>query len=131
MNAGLILRLFFCLVSLGSALYKTIDQQNDLTKLRIALPLLSREIHEVQEEKTRLRYEIESFENPLHLMQLARRNDFSHLKYPLRSEILTIREGDPSSLTLKPAIQEISLPSKLSLAALLLHEAVVQELYKN
>ncbi|HAZ15165.1 MAG: hypothetical protein A2Y28_01045 [Chlamydiae bacterium GWC2_50_10] len=121
MNPALFLRLLICLTVLGGYLYWTIDQQNEITQLRIALPQLAKEIDEIREENTLLRYEIESFENPLHLLQLSRLSSFSHLKQPLSKEIFTIREGEPLSLPSSSSIQEISIPSKLSLAAILLH----------
>ncbi len=76
----------------GLCLYSFIDMQNEVTEFRIRLPQLAKEIKAVEEENDRLRYEIEQFENPQHLMQLARRPEFSHLKHPLLKEILTVKE---------------------------------------
>ena len=38
----------------------------------------------------RLSFAIEKFENPLHLMELARKPEFSHLKHPLVTEVVTV-----------------------------------------
>ena len=119
MNLGILFRLLICLGFLGGFLYLTIDRQNEITKMRFAIPRLVKVIDEIKEENTRLKYQIECFENPVHLMQLARLNEYCHLKHPMRKEILTVREGDPIALPEHPTIQEISLPSKLSLAAIL------------
>lgn len=127
MNIGILFRLLTCLGFLGGFLYKTIDRQNEITQMRFALPLLAKEIDEIKEENTRLHYQIESFENPIHLMQLTRLGEFSHLRHPVAREILTVNEGDPMTLSEHPAIQEISLPSKLSLAAILMRQSGAKE----
>lgn len=127
MNLGLLFRLLICLAFLGSFLYLTIDRQNEITKLRLVIPHIAKEIDEIKEENTRMLFQIECFENPIHLMQLARLNEYSHLKHPMTKEILTVTEGDLITLPEHPAIQEISLPSKLSLAAILMHQTGANE----
>lgn len=93
MNRGLGLRIVCCLIALSCALYSYIDQQNAVTQLRIQIPALAKEIQGIREENTRFQYEIDQFENPAHLMELARHSEFSHLRHPLVKEVLTLREG--------------------------------------
>lgn len=76
------LRFFLCIFIAGIALFAYIDKQNELTELRLALPALAKNVRSIQEENTRLKYEIESFESPIHLMELMRKPEFGHLKYP-------------------------------------------------
>jgi hypothetical protein len=83
-----------CALSCAGALYSYVRQQNDLTKIRIELPRLAREVRSLEEHNSRLKYEIERFENPKHLMQLAKRPEYSHLKYPLTSEIFVFHAKD-------------------------------------
>lgn len=78
----LLLRLFLCIFSACAALYAYIDKQNELTELRLAIPSLAKKVHELQEENNHLKYEIDRFESPLHLMEIARKPMFGHLKYP-------------------------------------------------
>lgn len=81
-------RVFICIFAAGVAVFAYIDKQNDLTELRLAIPALAKEVKSIQEENTRLRYEIERFESPIHLMELMRKPEFGHLKYPyLKDEI--------------------------------------------
>lgn len=80
-----------CILTLGGFLYAFINKQNHITELRLQIPILSQELQIVQQENTRLQFEIDQFENPQHLMELLRRPEFSHLKYPLASEIITIQ----------------------------------------
>jgi hypothetical protein len=100
----------FCLLALGLSLYSFIDQQNDVTELRMQLPTLSKELRTIQEENMRLQYQIDQFENPQHLMDLARQSEFSHLKHPLSKEIVTLEQG----LALQVTSPEASAPLEVS-----------------
>lgn len=86
----LMVKLFLCLFVAGITLYASIRQQNRLTTLRREVPPLSREVKALQEENQRLQYEVDRFENPLHLMELARKPEFGHLKYPTNDDILIV-----------------------------------------
>lgn len=90
---GLFYRLALCIFVLGLCLYSYINKQNKLTALRVQIPQLAKEIKEINEEKTRLKFEIEQFENPQHLMELARGNSYGHLKHPLEKEIVTLQQA--------------------------------------
>ena len=91
-----------CVCSCGGALYAYVRQQNDAMKIRIELPRLAREVRLLQEGNDRLRYEIETFENPKHLMELARRPEFGHLKYPIVHEVMTMQvKEDPREIPLE------------------------------
>lgn len=93
MNKGLTLRLLTCILAFGICLYSYIDKQNELTRLRIHIPGMSKDLKAIQEENTRLQYEIDTFENPQHLMELTRLGEYSHLKHPLAKEIVTCESG--------------------------------------
>lgn len=82
-----------CLLFFGLCLYSYLDMQNAVTKLRIEVPKIARSVKAAQEENVRLKYSIEAFENPQHLMQLAKASEFSHLKFPLVKEIVTVKSG--------------------------------------
>lgn len=84
-----------CALSFASVLYAYVQQQNDLTCLRIELPTLHDEVRLLQEENARLALEIDQFENPKHLMQIANRPEFSHLRHPIIDEILVLDEAAP------------------------------------
>ena len=64
-----------------------------MTLLLIELPEMDQEIKLVREENKRLSYEIDEFQSPSNLIELAHRPEFSHLKHPLLKEILTVREA--------------------------------------
>ena len=91
----LALRIFICIVVAGLTLYFYIDKQNELVELRLAIPTLDKEVKAALEENTRLQYEIDRFESPIHLMELARKPEFSHLKYPYTKDIVILKEPPP------------------------------------
>ena len=78
----LFFRLLFCIAFAGLLLYKYIDKLNELTELRLSIPILAREVKEIRERNLELQYAIDTFESPLHLMELARMPEFGYLKYP-------------------------------------------------
>ena len=93
MQRGLLIRCILCLLTLIYALYSYIDKQNDITSKKISIFELAKEIENIKEKNKHLLYEIEQFENPMHLMELARHPEYSHLKHPYVDEILSLPEG--------------------------------------
>jgi hypothetical protein len=89
----MLIRLGFCLAVFGLCLYSYLDTQNRLTQLKIALPEVEKEIKLIKEENKRLKYAVEQFENPAHLIELAHNPEYAHLKHPLMKEILTVPEA--------------------------------------
>ena len=116
MNRELLLRLSVCLVALGLGLYSYIDKQNHLTKMRMQIPLLSKEIKAIKEENTRMQYEIDQFQSPEHLLELARTSEYSHLKHPLLKEVLTVQEAPLIAITEKSERQGVSVKPRSALA---------------
>jgi len=94
-SKGWIVQIAICLVMLGGFLFSYLEKQNELTQLRIYVPKLVKEIRSIQEESVQLSYQIQAFESPEHLMQLASDPQFSHLKYPLHKDVLVLRELPP------------------------------------
>ena len=94
MSQGLLFRLLICIFTLGLFLYTSIDKQNEITELKMQIPKLAKEVKVIQEENAQLRYEIDRFENPQHLLGVLRKKEFSHLKQPLVEDVIVIEEGD-------------------------------------
>jgi hypothetical protein len=84
------IRLMICIFLVGLTLYKYIDKMNGLTELRLSIPVLAKELQEINEKNIELKYAIETFESPLHLMELARKPEFGHLKYPALDAVMVI-----------------------------------------
>jgi hypothetical protein len=82
------LRIFIAIFIAGLALYEHIHKNNQLTAIQLALPQLEKEVIKLQKENERLQYEIDRFESPIHLMELLRKPEFSHLKYPLEKDVV-------------------------------------------
>lgn len=89
------LRIFACICAAGLTLFGYIEKQNELTELRLAIPSLAKEVKSLQEENIRLTFEIEHFESPIHLMELMRKPEFSHLKYPYIPDEIFLPQGIP------------------------------------
>lgn len=87
---GYLVRIFLCVLILGVTLYAYVRKHNVLTEARMRVPKLQQELALVQEENVRLGFAIEKFENPLHLMELARKPEFSHLKHPYSTDIIVV-----------------------------------------
>lgn len=90
MNSGIFIRFLMCILVIGIFLYAYITKQNNITELRLQIPIAAKELEEVNQENTRLQFEIDQFENPQHLMEFASQPQFSHLKHPLLNEIITL-----------------------------------------
>lgn len=102
-NKGPLIRILVCIGVIGVFLYSYIDKQNAVTRRRLEIPVLAKEIKDLKEANTRLQYEIDLFESPERLMELARQSQYSHLKQPMLKEILTMQEG----LALEVSSEEI------------------------
>lgn len=110
MGNKLVLRLLICIAAFGYCLYSYIDKQNAVTRLRLEIPVLSKQIKDVREENTRLHYEIDLFESPENLTQLAHSSEFAHLRHPLYKEILTLQQGVALQIISE---EKEAVPSKL------------------
>lgn len=91
----LYIKLFICLIILGLTLYAFIVKGNQVTEMRLAVPALAKKVRTLHEENSRLRYEIEQFENPIHLMELKMKPELSHLKFPYMEELVILPEPLP------------------------------------
>ncbi len=89
---ALFIRLLVCIFIACVTLYSYIDKLNGLTELRLSIPLLTKEVKEIQEKNLELQYVIERFESPDNLLKLAQKPEFGHLKYPLNTEIIFLPE---------------------------------------
>jgi hypothetical protein len=90
----IVIQILICLFAAMFTIYAYIEKQNSLTELRLMIPVVGKEVRRLTEENIRLRYEIEQFESPVHLMELARKPEFGHLKYPSLDEILEIKDSE-------------------------------------
>lgn len=97
-RARLSLKILLCIFTMGWSLYLYIDKQNELVELRLAIPALAKEVKALSEENIRLKYQIDCFESPIHLMELARKPEFSHLRFPRVQDVVLIPEPSPLSL---------------------------------
>jgi cell division protein FtsL len=87
-----LIRITLCLISAFAILFFYIDENNDLTELRKSLPSLEKEVKALREENIRLQYEIDRFESPENLFEMAKKPQFSHLRYPYSENVIILKE---------------------------------------
>lgn len=90
---ALLLRIFLCIFVACMLLYRYVDRQNQLTVLRLEIPPLVKEVKKSQEENSRLEYDIDRFESPIHLMELARQPEYGHLTHPYLHDVIILPPG--------------------------------------
>lgn len=81
MKTGFVIRLFFILFFVTLFLYYYVDKQNQITKLRLQLPALEKEVKELRKETVYLNYQVETLESPQNLLYFLTRPEYSHLKF--------------------------------------------------
>lgn len=117
MRRTLLVKMLICLFSFGGVLYAYLEKQNDYTKLRIELPTLAKEVRLLEEEIASLQYEVERFENPKHLMELAKRPEFSYLKYPILNDVVVLKKESGSKEMSSEIVTKHQVPSQIFIGA--------------
>ncbi|MFQ5728933.1 MAG: hypothetical protein ACE5GN_01045 [Waddliaceae bacterium] len=84
------LRIFICIFAAALTLYIHINKNNDLTAVQLAIPELEKDVRALHLKNERLQYEIDQFESPIHLMELLKKPEFSHLKYPYVRDVIVL-----------------------------------------
>lgn len=92
------LKMLICIATVGAFLYAYIEKNNELTKLRLALPELTKEVKALQEENSYLHFEINRFKNPANLITFMRQPQFAHLKPLSNSETRILPSAPPLPL---------------------------------
>lgn len=95
-HASIYRRFVFCIFVAGLTLYSYIDDLNKLTVLRLAIPAVVKEVKSIHDENIQAQYEIERFESPIHLMELLKKPEFSHLRYPYVKDIVILKPDSAS-----------------------------------
>lgn len=85
---GFLCRVWICIAVFACVLYGIIDRQNMLTELRREIPILMKQVKAVEQENTRLQYEVDRFESPMNLIDLARKPEYGHLRHPYTEDIV-------------------------------------------
>ena len=93
MNSGSVLRMVCCLAVFALYLYHIIHKQNAINYLSMQIPKLSKDLRSLEEDNLRLRFVIDSFESPDHLMQLVKLQEYRHLRHPSSHEVFNVAEG--------------------------------------
>ncbi|MGR3972982.1 MAG: hypothetical protein QRY72_00135 [Candidatus Rhabdochlamydia sp.] len=76
-----------------SAAYTYLQKQNECTAIKMKLPLIAKEVRKIHEHNHELHYQVSCFENPEHLIYLAKEPQYAHLKFPFTHHITQVQEG--------------------------------------
>ncbi|MBF5051031.1 Uncharacterized protein CLAVI_000658 [Candidatus Clavichlamydia salmonicola] len=88
MKKGFFVRILICVCGVICFIYNFINQQNIITGIRLEIPILEKELNVLQEENHHLRFMLDKFYNPEHLMMLAELPEFYHLHMVPSNEII-------------------------------------------
>lgn len=100
---SLVPRVLVCILAAGVTILAYIEKQNELTELRVAIPSIEKEVKELQEENIRLKYAVDRFESPIHLMELMNKPEYSHLKFPYLDQEVFLPKNESRSPQARPA----------------------------
>lgn len=95
MNRYRFSRLLVCLSLLCCTLYRYIDKQNDLTKLRLEIPCLWAQLRQIEQENVALSFLLEKLESPEHLLQIAFLPEYQYLEYLSEEKISVLAYESP------------------------------------
>lgn len=86
----MLFKLVLSILATVFSIYLYIDALNEVTEIRLAIPQVQKQLLEIVEKNNKLQYEIDRFESPLHLMEIARKPEWGHLKMPYTNEIILL-----------------------------------------
>ncbi len=93
MRGSLLIKSIVCFAAFSVYLYSVLQSQNTLNNLSYRLPKIETELRALAETNTKLSYQIETFSDPNHLTSLLKTNAYSHLRFPVRNDVLVRAEG--------------------------------------
>lgn len=88
-------KIIFCIAVASAALYAHIQKQNELTALKMMIPIATKELKALEEENVYLQFKILSFENPQNLLDYAKQPQYGHLYTPENSQIIILQNQPP------------------------------------
>ncbi len=105
MNKGPLGKILICGVSFSMALCAYLHARNDVTKLMIQLPKLSKELSLIQEQNTILQFEVEKFENPAFLLNLLKTTEYAHLLSKESSQTIALEVSKDAARQVEEVLQ--------------------------
>jgi hypothetical protein len=83
-----VLKPLACLAFLAGLAYLWLDRNNQLAQARLQIAPLQVACRAEAREQTRLLFEIDTFENPLHLHRLLQQERYRHLHFPRLHDVI-------------------------------------------
>lgn len=85
--------IFVCIFAIFIMLYSYIDNLNSLTELKLKIPSVEKELNRINDDNIQLQYQINQFESPENLMELAKKPEFGHLKFPSIDKVVILKDN--------------------------------------
>jgi cell division protein FtsL len=111
MKPTLLAKSVVCLGFLGFSVCSYLSKHNTCMALKMQIPKVMEEIKIIQEENEALSYQIECFENPQNLLNIAKSCQFSHLQFPPLENILAIKKDGILPKTPNTLAEKINQPT--------------------
>jgi cell division protein FtsL len=92
-NKKTVIKITSIILMFAFCFYLCIEKQNQFTSKRIEIVGLAKEIDQLKAQNKKLSYEIDQFENPSRLLQLAQHAEYAHLKHPFVKDVLSMKEN--------------------------------------
>ncbi|MFA6914807.1 MAG: hypothetical protein WC222_00275 [Parachlamydiales bacterium] len=88
-----VFRFFIVMGTLSLFIFLYIREQNEILLLRRTIPLLEKNIRELEEDNLALEYEIDKDRSPENLLKKARLPAYGHLRFPEKNEVISIPQS--------------------------------------
>lgn len=83
-----VLKPLACLAFVAGLAYLWLDRNNQLAQARLQIAPLQAACQTATREQTRLLFDIDAFENPLHMHRLLQQDRYRHLHFPRLHEVI-------------------------------------------
>ncbi|WP_213318474.1 hypothetical protein [Chlamydiifrater volucris] len=93
MHKLLFFRLAACCLFSAILMYSYVNKQNEITKVRLAIPRTSADLRELEEENVSLSFIIERYESSENLMEIASLPEYEGLHYPTIDSLVFLDAG--------------------------------------
>ena len=90
-----IFKVLWCVFFFSILTYFYLDSQNQLIQRKFKLEPLISNVQKLKEQNRHLYYEIQSFESPSNLMELAKNDSYRHLTYPKANLVAKLKDVQP------------------------------------
>lgn len=90
-----IFRFLAIIFAMSFVLFLYIREQNEILILRRSIPLMEKEIRELEEGNLELIYQMDAGRNPKKLLKKSLQPEYGYLQYPEKGQVSTLSDPAP------------------------------------